>query len=353
MKVLLYTYDIMKIGGIETSFYMLAQYLKEKGYDVGVRYSVIAPMQLKRYKDAGIYIKRQQVETCDILFVGSVWRRPKQIRARVVVQQAHADWSDSFWGDSHSGIKLITSASNDCDLFAPVSKSSATFVERYTDKPILVMNNLAPTATKIEQIKHKKLVVAAFTRMTTEKGLKNYEALRDRLKELKIDAELRVYTTGDAPDGWKAFEPVPDIRTEFPQIDFVASLADTESFGYTIAEANSCGIPVIIKRSNSTEEFFDEDSNVIVDSTTDLELKDLRRTISIDYKLRKQTEKSIDQGMKTIEKLVKNKVILKSNRTFYDVKAKKQRLAGEIFTVSTKRAKELLGNTIKLVQVLQ
>lgn len=352
MKILLYTYDIMKIGGIETSFFNLAPYLKSKGYEVGVRYTIIAPMQLQRYKEAGIDIKRQQPETCDVLFVGSVWRRPKQIRAKLVVQQVHADWSDKFWGEAESGRKLIESSSQESDVFVPVSKSAASFVSKYTDKPVIVMNNLAPTKTSIDGRNNKKLTIAAFTRMTNEKGLKNYEALRDRLKELKIDVDLRVYTNGDAPDGWELYEPVPDIRTELPDIDFVANLSDTESFGYTIAEANSCGVPCIIKRANSTGEFFDEGSNIILDTIDDLDKKSLRRKIKVDYKLRKQSEQSIDKALKQLEKLSRKKTVLKSMRTFYDMEAKKQRLAGELFTVSSTRAKELSANKIRLVQVL-
>ena len=353
MKVILYTHDLSKIGGIETAFYNLSQYLTAKGYEVGVRYNRVAAMQIQRYREAGIDIKREQQEVCDILIIGSVYRRPRNIFGRVVVQQVHADWSDEFWNGADVAKKLIAKASLESDLFAGVSKSSSKFVADLVDTPVIVMNNLAPEQSEhIYNSGNKKLVIAAFTRMTSEKGLKNYEALRDRLKELKIDAELRVYTSGDAPDGWQAYEPVPDIRTEFPQIDFVASLADTESFGYTIAEANSCSIPVIIKRSNSTCEFFDDESNLIIDKVSDITEKDLYRKYKSNYKLREISEKSIDEGMKTIEKLVKKKVILKSNKTFYDVKAKKQRLAGEIFSVPTSRAKELLRNKIKLVQVL-
>ena len=355
MKIILYTYDIMKIGGIETSFFNLAQYLKSKGYEVGVRYTVIAPMQMERYKKAGIDVSIQKKESCDILFIGSVWRRPNNITARLVVQQVHADWSDDFWDGAPVGIKLLKGAEAGCDVFAAVSNSSANFVSGQTDKPVIVMNNLAPKNCVSKTMTHKKgskLVVAAFTRMSTEKGLKNYEALRDRLKELKIEAELRVYTNGDAPKGWKAYEPVPDITMELPEIDFVASLADTESFGYTIAEANSCGVPCIIKHTNSTAEFFSDKSNVIVDTIADLDIKALRRKSNINYTLYTQTSKNIDKTMKQLEKLAAKKCIIKSMRSWKDLEAKKNRYAGEVFAVTNKRAKELLSNKFKIVEII-
>lgn len=352
MKVLLYTYDIMKIGGIETSFYNLAQYLRLKGYEVGVRYSVIAPMQLERYRKAGIDVQLQKKETCDILFIGSVWRRPKQIVSKIVVQQVHADWSDSFWEDSPEAKKLLREADLESDAFAPVSKSAASFVSHHTTKPIVVMHNLAPRKHKIIHKKSDTLVIGAFTRMSTEKGLKNYESLRDRLKELNIPAELRVYTNGEAPDGWIAHEPVPNIRTELRDISFVASLADTESFGYTIAEANSCRVPCIIKRTNSTLEFYDDKNNIIVESMSDLSEKDIRRKIEVDYNLREVSEKSIDKGMKQLEKLIASKCILKCMRSFKDLEAGKQRYLGEMFSVSRKRAKELLKHELKLVEII-
>lgn len=352
MKIILYTYDIMKIGGIETSFFNLAQYLKSKGYEVGVRYTVIAPMQMERYKKAGIDVSIQKKESCDILFIGSVWRRPNNITARLVVQQVHADWSDDFWDGAPVGIKLLEGAEAGCDIFAAVSKSSANFVSEQTDKQVIVMNNVAPKAKETIRFKKDKLVIAAFTRMSTEKGLKNYEALRDRLKELKVDAELRVYTNGDAPKGWKAYEPVPDITTVLPDIDFVASLADTESFGYTIAEANSCSVPCIIKRTHSTAEFFSDKSNVIVDTIADLEIKALRRKSRINYTLYNDTSKNIDKTMKQLEKLAAKKCIIKSMRSWKDLEAKKNRYAGEVFAVTNKRAKELLSNKFKIVEII-
>lgn len=342
----------MKIGGIETSFFLLAQYLRSKGYEVGVRYSVIAPMQLERYKKAGIDIKLQRPELCDILFIGSVWRRPKQITAKVIVQQVHADWSDEFWKDSPEARRLLKSADIETDVFAPVSKSAASFVAENVTKPIIVMNNIAPEASKIEAKQNSGLTIAAFTRMSTEKGLNNYEALRDRLRELNISADLRVYTNGTAPEGWTAYEPVPDIRTELSDINFVASLADTESFGYTIAEANSCGIPCIIKRTNSTGEFFDDRSNIIVDDVSTLERKDLRRKISVQYTLSELSQKSIDTAMEQLGKLSTKKCIIKVVRGFHDLEAKKKRRLGEVFVVSKPRAKQLLANKINLVEVV-
>lgn len=350
MKIILYTYDIMKIGGIETSFFLLAQYLKSKGYEVGVRYSVIAPMQNKRYKDAGIDIKMMRPEHCDILFIGSVWRRPKQIISRLVVQQVHADWSDEFWNNSLEAKRLLKAADLESDVFAPVSNSAASFVAENVRKPIIVMNNIAPKEHNINHKKSKKLVIAAFTRMSTEKGLKNYEALRDRLNELNIPADLRVYTNGEAPDGWTAHEPVPDIRTELGKVDYVASLADTESFGYTIAEANACGVPCIIKSTNSTDEFYDDENNIILYKPSYLQEKDLERNIKVKYNLRKKTEKSVDKAMKELEKLADSKCIIKCMRSFKDLTAGKERLMGEVFAVSNKRAQELMKHELKLVE---
>lgn len=352
MKVILYTYDIMKIGGIETSFYNLAQYLKSKGYEVGVRYSVIAPMQLERYREAGIDVQLQKKETCDILFIGSVWRRPKQIVSKIVVQQVHADWSDAFWEDSPEAKKLLREADLESDAFAPVSKSAARYVAQHTTKPLVVMNNLAPKAHSIKRNNGETLVIGAFTRMSTEKGLKNYEALRDRLKELNIPAELRVYTNGDAPEGWRAYEPIPDIRSELSELSYVASLADTESFGYTIAEANSCGVPCIIKRTNSTLEFFDTKNNIILGTIPELTEKDIRRKIKVNYTLREKSEKSIDAGMKELEKLIVSKCILKCRMSFKDLHTNRQRYLGELFSVSNERAEELLNHELKLVEIV-
>lgn len=340
----------MKIGGIETSFYNLSRYLSDKGHEVSVRYAKADPMRIKRYIDAGIDIQKEKIETCDVLLVGSIWRRPKQIVARVTVQQVHADWSDDFWGKASSPIMMLKAADGECDVFSPVSNSSGNFVGKYVTKPIITMNNLAPKPMKIKRGKNQKLIIGAFTRMTTEKGLKNYELLRDRLKELNIDAELRVYTNGEAPDGWTLYEPVPDIRTEFSNIDFVASLADTESFGYTIAEANSCGVPCIIKRTHSTGEFFSDKDNIILDSVSDITAKMLNQKHEVTYTLREATEQNIDTAIKEFERLANGKCIIKSMKAFKDLEANKRRQLGEVFAVTNKRAQELLSNELNLVK---
>ena len=339
----------MKIGGIETSFFIFANYLKSKGHDVSVRYSICDPMRLKKYRDAGIDIDKEKLETCDILFIGSIYRHPKLVTARLTVQQIHADYSDPFWNGAPEGVRLIKVYGNDSDILCPVCDSSSNFVKNIVAKPVMTMNNLAPKNTTIKKVKHDKLVIAAFTRMSTEKGLKNYEELRDRLIELKVDAELRCYTTGSVPDGWIACSPVPDIKTELSDVDFVASLADTESFGYTIAEANSCGIPCLIKRTHSTHEFHSDKNNVIMDSVSSLTKKDLCRKI-LDYDLYDKTKQSVDSGMKELEKLANQHVIIKVMKCFYDIETGKSRKRFETFSTTRVRADKLLKHEANIVE---
>ena len=339
----------MKIGGIETSFFIFANYLKSKGHNVSVRYSVCDPMRLKKYRDAGIDIDKEKKEICDILFIGSIYRHPKLVTAKLTVQQVHADYSDPFWNGAPEGVRLIKTYGEDSDILCPVCDSSTSFVKNIVTKPVMTMNNLAPERTTIKKNKHDKLVIAAFTRMSTEKGLKNYEALRDRLLELKVDAELRCYTTGSVPDGWIACTPVPDIRTELADVDFVASLADTESFGYTIAEANSCGIPCIIKRTHSTKEFYDNKNNVILDSVSTLTKKDLCRKI-LNYDLYDKTRQSVDLCMDKLSKMANERVIIKVMKSFYDMQTGKTRNRYETFSTARPRANELLKHEANIVE---
>lgn len=351
MHIILYTYDISKIGGIETSFFNLANYLKDNGHRVSIRYNVISKMQSERYAESGIDAQRVHKEVCDVLFIGSIFKQPNLIYARLTIQQCHADWSDSFWNGAGSAMMMIKRSGLTADIFAAVSQSSANFVSKVTAKPVIVMNNLAPQQSKMKRSKNKVLVFAAFTRMTSEKGLDNYQQFRDRIESLNIKAEFRVYTSGEAPAGWVAYSPVQDIRTEFTDVDFVCSLADTESFGYTIAEANSCGVPCIIKRTNSTAEFFDSDSNVILESMNDLKPDHLKTRVKA-YTLRESTEKSVEKTIAMAEKLIVSKTIVKCLRTFYDIKSKVNRSAGSVFAVDNKRAKQLAGNEVRIVELL-
>lgn len=351
MKILLFTNDINKIGGIETSFYNMAQYLRDKGYEVGVRYHSADPFRLNRFKTAGIDIQFAKPETCDILINGSMWGLSQNITAKVTAQQCHADWGDLYWGQSNIAKLAIKANSPKTDIFLPVSQSSANFVTGFTDKPVIPMYNLAPSKSKIKKNKHSGVVFAAFTRMTAEKGLSNYQAFKEHIDSLGIKAEFRVYTNGEAPDGWTAYEPVLDIRTELTDIDFACSLAPTESFGYTIAEANSCGVPCIIKKCNSTPEFFSEDNNVILDNIEDLKIDDLNKKVR-SYNLRDKTTKNIDETLEKVIKLADQKCIIRVMRSFNDLQEKRMRHTQEAFSVSKERAKQLLSNKIKIVERL-
>ena len=351
MKILLYTSDIQKVGGIETSFFELAKFLKSNDYDVGVRFNVINPMQLKRYKDAGIDVRHEVSEICDILIIGSIWRRPKMIKSKVTVQGVHADWTDSYWNGAATAINMVSSANKDVDIFACVSKSSAEFVKRIATKPVIVMHNLAPEKTTIKRSKSDVVRFGAFTRMTAEKGLKNYQEFMKRVKSLDIKAEFNVWTPGEAPTGWEKQEPIPDIRAALPNIDMVVSLADTESFGYTIAEANSCGVSCVIKRTNSTSEFFSDKDNLILDTMSNFSEKDLDRKIKA-YKLREETEENVLEAIKSFEGLADKKCTIRAVRKFTDLQERRERYGGEIFSVTIERAKELLSNKIKIVEGL-
>ena len=351
MNILLFTHDLATIGGIETSFFELAQYLKSKGYNVGVRFGVASPLQLSRYRAAGIDVRHEVPEICDILIIGSIWRRPKMINAKLIVQGVHADWTDTFWNGAASGLNMVSRADKEVDIFACVSKSSAEFVKRIATKPVIVMYNLAPEKTHIKRSKSDVVRFGAFTRMTAEKGLKNYQAFRERILELGINADFKAFTPGDAPDGWEYNEPVKDIRTAFNGIDYVVSLADTESFGYTIAEANSCGIPCIIKRTNSTSEFFSDKDNLILDDVQDFDKKSLKLKVS-SYTLRERTEASVDEAMAMFKSIINGRQLLKVTRSYWDIKVKKQRGIGEVFAADIKRAKELLSNENNIVEEL-
>ena len=351
MKILLYTSDIQKVGGIETSFFELAKFLKSNNYDVGVRFNVINPMQQERYREAGIDVRHEVPEMCDILIIGSIWRRPRMIKAKVTVQGVHADWTDSYWNGAGSGLQMINRADNNVDMYACVSESSASFVRKATNKQVIVMNNLAPVKSVVKRSKGDKVVFGAFTRMTAEKGLKNYQAFRERVIELGINAEFKVFTTGDAPDGWELCEPIKDIKTVFGGVDYVVSLADTESFGYTIAEANSCGIPCIIKRCNSTSEFFSDKDNLILDDVQDFDKKSLKLKVS-SYTLREITEASVEEAMAMFKGIIRGRQMLKVRRHYWDIKAKKQRGIGEVFAADKERAKELLSNKNNIVEEL-
>ena len=273
------------------------------------------------------------------------------INAKLIVQGVHADWTDSYWNGAASGLNMVSRADKEVDIFACVSKSSAEFVKRIATKPVIVMNNLAPAKSVVKRSKSDKVVFGAFTRMTAEKGLKNYQEFRERVKSLGIKAEFNVWTPGEAPTGWEKHEPIPDIRTALKDVDMVVSLADTESFGYTIAEANSCGIPCIIKRTNSTSEFFSDKDNLILDDVQDFDKKSLKLKVS-SYTLRERTEASVDEAMAMFKRIIKCRQMLKVRRPYWDIKAKKQRGIGEVFSVTKERAKELLSNKIKIVEEL-
>lgn len=138
-----------------------------------------------------------------------------------------------------------------------------------------------------------------------------------------------------------------DITTVLPEIDYVCSLADTESFGYTIAEANACGVPCIIKKANSTLEFFDPEANIILHDVKQLtELKTGKKKYDLDT----TTRKSVDEAMELYKDLASRKSIIRVMKPFFDVQAQQHRRVGDIVSLEMDRASELISNSYRIAE---
>lgn len=236
--LLVYQKYISKIGGIESFLYNFFKSL-HKYYDIMFVYKDGDEEQLKRYKKYVKCIKyNNQTFICDKYLCVS---NQDNIADNVIslsgeyYDMIHADFTAMNWKyKTHKKTTKHIAVSN-------VAKKS---IELQDDRPCVVIYNLL----EMEEVK-KPLMIMSAQRLSVEKGGEEAKLFARKLKEKNIPFIWLCFTDNKngEEDGIIFKQYVLDIENYFGGFDYFASFSRTESYGYSIVQAMSYGLPLIVR----------------------------------------------------------------------------------------------------------
>lgn len=236
--LLVYQKFVSKIGGIETFLYNFFKLL-HKHYDILFVYKEADKEQLARYKK---YVKcmkyNGQKFICD-KFLGvsnqdTIIDNVNSLSGEYL-DMIHADFTAMGW-------KYKTHPKTTKHI--AVSNLAKLSIEKQDDRPCKVIYNLLD----LEEPK-KPLMIMSAQRMSIEKGEEEMKQFARRLTERNIPFLWINFTDNKVAeeDGIVFKKCVHNIQDYFGLFDYFASFSRTESYGYSLVQAMSYGLPLIVR----------------------------------------------------------------------------------------------------------
>lgn len=248
-KIIIFVPWIYDIGGSETWLYNLTTILAPH-FEILVLYDKAASAQLKRLKVPHELYGNHSVYECDIL-LNLFGGRPYRVKACRYLQVIHQNL------DEMGTTRYIPWEKIDGYIFVS-EEAKRHFPGTLIGKDSVVLEN--PVAYPIipESHKPKKLRFMAATRLTREKGGARIAKFIKLLYSERVDFTFEVWTTASrrkfiedndmgSEAGCLIFHPPQlDLRQEMSNSHYVCQFSDCESFCYTIYEALSLHVPVLV-----------------------------------------------------------------------------------------------------------
>jgi len=230
-QVVLWTYETLKVGGIETFIEQFCKNLKDD-YDILVLYEHMDSERLYRLSRMVECVKLEMNTRikCDTLIVNRITDSiPSQVEAKRTVQMVHTCQMGRY------------------EL--PKDRDEIVFVSDHAKNTFKgkgkVIHNFVAEAEK----EHLLLVTAS--RFTYEKGVQRMETLADALEKVGKSFTWLVYTNDFVKWKNKNIVPMPPsdhVRSIMKRADYTVQLSDEESFCYSVVESLMEGTPVIATR---------------------------------------------------------------------------------------------------------
>lgn len=237
-SLLLYQKYISKIGGIETFIYNFVK-LMSKYYDITLVYREADIHQLMRYRKYVKCIKYEnQTFECDKYICVS-----NQDNIADKVNSLSGDYYDMIHAD-FKAMKWKYRRHPKTTKHICVSNLAKEGIQLQDDKPCVVIYNL------LDLEEHKKpLMIMSAQRFSREKGKSETEYFVERLTLKNIPYVWICFT--DNKQGMEKgicyVNPVLNLKDYYEGFDYFASFSSTESYGYSIVEAMSYGVPLIVR----------------------------------------------------------------------------------------------------------
>ena len=234
-----YFYYLNKIGGTETFLYHLAK--KYTKLDLVIVYEFGDEEQIQRLSKYVQCIKfKGQSFKCKKAFFNYGARIIKNIQAEEYIFIVHADYKAAKDAGKLQDF-LLPPQINKC---VAVSKLAAQkFTEAFNIPCEYCYNPFEPTQPK------KVLNLISATRLTYQKGKSRMEKLAAALDAAEIPFLWTVFTNDkDEIKNPHVFyiQPSMDIIDYIANADYLVQLSDNEGYCYSVIEALTAGVPVLV-----------------------------------------------------------------------------------------------------------
>lgn len=328
MVNIFYFNELNVVGGTESFLY----YLSKEYKNFKVMYKKADIEQVKRLSEnvECIWWNGADKIECDRLFVNYYGNDLiDKCEAKEIIQIIHCDYkAQGIMPNIHPKI----------DKFIGVSKQVCKSFEELTGRKCELIYN------PINIDKPKKLLkLISATRLTAEKGKKRMEKLGNMLNEKGINYIWYVFTDDiraiDNPN-IVYMKPRLDITTYINECDYLVQLSDSEAYCYSVVEALSLKVPVIITDLPVYKELGIDENNAII---CDMDMKNIpidriiKNDIKVSYKPPKsEWNRYLDNNGKYNPK---EKVYVRAIRDYYDMEEKEDKnIFSEPYLVEHKRA---------------
>lgn len=360
--LLVYQKAISKIGGIETFIFEFMKALY-KDYDITFVYKDTDPDQLRRYKKYVRCIKfNNQFFECDKYICAS-----NQDNIADNVNSLSGEYFDMIHADLDAMEWTYYSHPKTTKHIA-VSELAKRGIEMQDNRPCIVIYNL------LELVENKKpIMIMSAQRFSEEKGEKEMKMFSRRCKERGIPVVWVCFTDNKVgeEDNILFHQSVLDIQNYFGGFDYFASFSKTESYGYSLVQAMSYGLPLIVRDIPILDELGFKDG--VHGYKLDYDLSNMDEIIDKLYKIPKCKYEKLDNKQDWInalgkinkyndyEREMEMKYLVEALDTYEindisDSELGRIPKAGETWIVSKERLDVLLGENssgIKYVRVLE
>lgn len=332
-KAILFINQLSIIGGIESFIYHLARLFK--GEDMILVVNSIPEPQKKRLEE---HIKVIQYSTsreydCDTLVMLRILDHvPRNITYKQSVQMCHACRTNPMWHipQNHDHIVNVSQASRDS----------------FGDEAGMVIHN--PIFTDNE----KALILVSATRIPAPDKGDNEKRMR-RLAEMLNEAEIPFvwfnFSEGQIPNPPKGMVNMGlemDIRPYIASATYLVQLSDSEAWSYSILEALTQNVPVIVTEFPSAEEMgiIDGQNGYIVPFDMNFDVTKLKKVPTFRYfydngVIEKEWKKIFNHKIKTKKKKMVDVRIIQRYR---DLAIGRELSVGEVVPMPLGRARQII-----------
>lgn len=242
-KIGIFRDGIYPSGGIETWLYNIAKRWG-KTHDITIYFDNADDVQLKRLQRL---VRCEEYVGQDIEVDTAIWCYDflgfNTTKAKRKIHIVHADYGYNYKFDK--GKDKIPKVN---EVYA-VSRKAAESAEKLFGRKVEVMYNPLSWETP-----EKPIRIISATRIAQEKGMSRMVKLNKALDKAAVAYVWEIYTPSyDREEVTSEFsknvvfkKPIMSILEKMKKADFVVQLSDTESFGYTIVEAMTLKVPLVV-----------------------------------------------------------------------------------------------------------